>query len=191
MKKTALKQYCLILLHLMVIDSSFGFSSSGLARVKREHDVITSHRNRIVIIDPEKKHRNDWRCRNKSHVSATAMFDLGVTPLLQRFLRTDLLQPLFPEAGLVPISYSLILNAFLFAIFRKKLLSALTTSGYFHAMILGTILWSTLGWKGWSVCVLYLLMGQLVTKVKFADKARRGIAESRGKKTSTLYYFVS
>jgi uncharacterized protein (TIGR00297 family) len=87
---------------------------------------------------------------------------------------------LFRVSGQVPFLQALGINVVLFATFRRKLFTALTTGGYFHAMALGTLLWMTLGWRGWSFCVLYLVMGQLVTKVKFADKARRGIAESRG-----------
>jgi uncharacterized protein (TIGR00297 family) len=56
----------------------------------------------------------------------------------------------------------------------------LTPSGYIHALALGTILWSTLGYKGWTVCVLYLLLGQLVTKIGFQTKTKLGIAEGRG-----------
>lgn len=56
----------------------------------------------------------------------------------------------------------------------------LTSSGLLHAWILGVALWSTLGWRGWAVCVLYLIFGSLVTKVKQAEKEALGIAEKRG-----------
>ena len=56
----------------------------------------------------------------------------------------------------------------------------LTPSGLLHAWILGVALWSTLGWRGWLVCVLYLVFGSLVTKVKQAEKEAKGIAEKRG-----------
>lgn len=42
----------------------------------------------------------------------------------------------------------------------------LTPAGLLHAWVLGVALWSTLGWKGWFVCVLYLVFGSLVTKVR-------------------------
>lgn len=42
------------------------------------------------------------------------------------------------------------------------------------------MLWTTLGYRGWSVCVLYLFLGQLVTKVGFDTKEKLGIAEGRG-----------
>jgi uncharacterized protein (TIGR00297 family) len=42
------------------------------------------------------------------------------------------------------------------------------------------MLWMTLGWRGWTVCVLYLFLGQLVTKVGFDKKTALGIAEGRG-----------
>jgi len=58
----------------------------------------------------------------------------------------------------------------------------LTPEGFFHALALGTGLWTTLGWKGWTTCVLYLFLGSTVTKVKFKEKQKLGIAEGRGGK---------
>jgi hypothetical protein len=82
--------------------------------------------------------------------------------------------------GNVPFLQALGLNVVLFAAFQSKLRTMLTPTGFAHAMALGTLLWMTLGWRGWTLCVLYLLLGQLVTKVKFADKEKRGLAEGRG-----------
>lgn len=56
----------------------------------------------------------------------------------------------------------------------------LTPEGFAHSLALGTMLWTTLGWRGWTVCVLYLFLGQLVTKVGFDEKESLGIAEGRG-----------
>lgn len=42
------------------------------------------------------------------------------------------------------------------------------------------MLWTALGWREWTVCVVYLFLGQLVTKVGFAEKEALGIAEGRG-----------
>lgn len=86
----------------------------------------------------------------------------------------------FAYEGNVPFAYSLGVNVVLFTILRTKLLSALTLAGFISALALGTMLWTTLGWRGWSYCVLYLVFGQLVTKIRFADKESRGLAEGRG-----------
>lgn len=56
----------------------------------------------------------------------------------------------------------------------------LTASGLANAWLLGVLLWSTLGWRGWGTCVLYLVLGSAVTKVKQAKKEAMGIAEGRG-----------
>jgi uncharacterized protein (TIGR00297 family) len=56
----------------------------------------------------------------------------------------------------------------------------MTPEGFAHSMALGTMLWMTLGWRGWTLCVLYLIFGNLVTKVRFAEKEQRGLAEGRG-----------
>lgn len=54
----------------------------------------------------------------------------------------------------------------------------LTGAGLWHAWALGVMLWGSLGWRGWTTCVLYLLCGSKVTKVKKAKKEALGIAES-------------
>ena len=56
----------------------------------------------------------------------------------------------------------------------------LTRSGLANAWLLGVMLWASLGWRGWSVCVVYLIIGSAVTKVKKAKKEALGIAEGRG-----------
>ncbi len=75
------------------------------------------------------------------------------------------------------------LNAFLInfvLIFFGQRLPFLTKNGWIHAGVLGTLLWGSVGWRGWvSVCV-YLLLGTLVTKIGYKNKASRGIAEARG-----------
>jgi len=75
------------------------------------------------------------------------------------------------------------INAFLInflLIFLGQRLPFLTKKGWIHAGILGTLLLGSIGWNGWiSVCV-YLLLGTLVTKIGYKNKASRGIAEARG-----------
>jgi len=56
----------------------------------------------------------------------------------------------------------------------------MTKGGWMSAGILGTLLWGSLGWKGWISVVLYLLLGTLVTKIGFKYKNKLGIAEKRG-----------
>ena len=56
----------------------------------------------------------------------------------------------------------------------------LTRRGWFHAAALGTILWGTLGPRGWIAVVAYLLLGSLVTRLGFARKRQQGLAEARG-----------
>ena len=80
----------------------------------------------------------------------------------------------------VPLPLSLLLNTGLFLVLKSKLSKLLTPEGYYHSLALGTLLWHTLGWMGWSTCVLYLGLGSLVTKVKMAEKEEMGIAEGRG-----------
>ena len=71
-----------------------------------------------------------------------------------------------------------IINFLLIFIFRRY--PIMTKGGWVSAGVLGTLLWGSLGWKGWISVVLYLLLGSLVTKVGFKYKNKLGIAEKRG-----------
>jgi uncharacterized protein (TIGR00297 family) len=61
-------------------------------------------------------------------------------------------------------------------IIPKKLL---TPSGYWHAWVLGVVVWGTLGWQGYIVVMFYFLVGSLVTRIGMAEKEALGIAEKR------------
>jgi len=92
----------------------------------------------------------------------------------------SMIETIFSTTHTVPLYLSLLLNSSLFFILRSKLNQMLTPEGFAHSLVLGTMLWHTLGWRGWSTCVLYLILGQVVTKVKFLEKQAKGIAEGRG-----------
>jgi len=72
------------------------------------------------------------------------------------------------------------LNSGLAAIGTAKGQKVLTPMGLAHAWALGVMLWASLGWRGWTACVVYLIGGSIVTKVKKAKKEALGIAEGRG-----------
>mmetsp|Transcript_20560 Transcript_20560/g.34947 ORF Transcript_20560/g.34947 Transcript_20560/m.34947 type:complete len:317 (+) Transcript_20560:54-1004(+) len=59
---------------------------------------------------------------------------------------------------------------------------SLTFAGLMHATALGIGLYTFLDFRGWLVCVGYLIFGSLVTKVKMVEKEKLGIAEKRGGK---------
>ncbi|NJL02638.1 MAG: TIGR00297 family protein [Spirulinaceae cyanobacterium SM2_1_0] len=63
------------------------------------------------------------------------------------------------------------------AIAPKKLL---TVAGYLHAWLLGVLVWGTLGWRGYTVVMVYFLVGSGITRVGQAEKEAAGIAEQRG-----------
>lgn len=92
----------------------------------------------------------------------------------------SMVNSIFKTSGTVPFPQAMAINAILFTALSPKLLSMLTPTGFAHSFALGTMLWSTLGWKGWLFCVSYLFLGQLVTKVRFAEKQKAGLAEGRG-----------
>ena len=70
--------------------------------------------------------------------------------------------PIFEEAVLFNTAQALILT-----LVKQK---SLTNQGLIHATILGIGLWTFLGFRGWIICVTYLILGSLATKVKMSEK---------------------
>ena len=64
---------------------------------------------------------------------------------------------LFEFSGNVPFVSSLVLNTILFFSLRPKLMTMLTPEGFAHSLALGTMLWTTLGWRGWTGVLLYIM----------------------------------
>lgn len=102
------------------------------------------------------------------------------SPLTLGLSLDKIAESLFLSTPPIGLWGSIGLNAILFGILRTKLLKVLTPEGLVHSLALGSMLWSTLGWRGWTTCVLYLFLGSVVTKVKYEQKAALGIAEGRG-----------
>lgn len=73
---------------------------------------------------------------------------------------------------------ALVINGLLIGLAQR--LPLLTKAGWVHAGILGTLLWGSLGLRGWLAVVAYLALGSAVTKLGFAAKQARGLAEGRG-----------
>ena len=92
---------------------------------------------------------------------------------IQQLAETAKLSTLFSSTSTIPLIPSLLLNSSLFILLRSKLNKMLTPQGFVHSLYLGTLLWHTLGWKGWTTCVSYLFLGQAVTKVKFQEKVKK------------------
>jgi len=86
--------------------------------------------------------------------------------------------PHLPPQDLSHWLLALALNALLIALAQRAPL--LTPAGWVHAGILGTLLWGSLGWRGWLAVVAYLALGSLVTRLGLRDKQARGLAEARG-----------
>ena len=81
-------------------------------------------------------------------------------------------------AVLLPWLHALVINGLLIALAQR--LPLLTKAGWVHAGILGTMLWGSLGPRGWLAVVAYLALGSMVTKLGFRSKQARGLAEARG-----------
>ena len=81
-----------------------------------------------------------------------------------------------------PWTIALTLNSILLGVawfLPKKLLTPL---GYLNALILGILVWGTLGWRGYLVVMFYFLVGSGLTFVKMEQKEAEGIAEERSGK---------
>ena len=74
---------------------------------------------------------------------------------------------------------ALIVNTILWGIawlLPKKLL---TPFGYLNALILGVLVWGSLGWRGYLIVMLFFLCGSAITFIGIEQKEAAGIAEER------------
>lgn len=95
--------------------------------------------------------------------------------------RLNSLNRLALDQAILPVfKKALAVDAVLALILLQIPKTPLTKLGLLHATILGIGLWTFLGPKGWLAGVIYFVLGSLVTKIKFKEKERRGIAEKRG-----------
>lgn len=78
--------------------------------------------------------------------------------------------PLLTDMGISLFQEALLANGLWFAILLASSQKSLTRQGLYHATALGVGLWSFLGPAGWLVCVSYLVLGSLVTKIRFKEK---------------------
>lgn len=141
-------------------------------------------------LKPANGQRSVWLTSPSSSSSSSRIANYPLVPCTLTSLQAiggidqatvaDLAQSLFRYSGKVPFFEALGINAVLFAALKPKLFKMLTPSGYVNSFFLGTMLWNTLGWRGWTLCVCYLFLGQAVTKVRFTEKENMGIAEARG-----------
>ncbi len=165
---------CLVLVILLLLDNfggSNGFVGSGL-QSRFQQRFASPHQ---INISNQKIEKTSFakEIERRSDKTALQITKYDGVPLA-------VAKSLFRYSGTVPITQAMALNVILFVGLRKKLLKMLTKEGYFHALALAVGLWSTLGWRGWTTCVLYLFLGSMVTKVKFQEKEKLGIAEGRG-----------
>lgn len=78
-----------------------------------------------------------------------------------------------------PWLIAVILNSVLLGIAFLAPKKLLTPAGYLHAWILGVLVWGTLNWRGYTIVLLYFLVGSAVTRIGLAEKEAEGIAEKR------------
>jgi hypothetical protein len=150
MVSTKLVTVSLILLGATVACEAFvPLKSNGLRSICYESPVLT----------PASTLRPLGPALDRSLRKSLTKRDLSVGPIVET--AKQVATSIFQYNGHVPIVQAFGLNVFGFTLLRKKLLKSLTSQGYLHAMALGTGLWATLGWRGWTLCVLYLILGQL------------------------------
>ena len=99
----------------------------------------------------------------------------STTPFLSNKIRNMQKNRLytFPDPLVIPyFSKALTYNGIGAILLGLSNQNFLTKGGLFHSALLGVGLWTFLGLKGYFVCVVYLILGVLVTKVKFAEKEK-------------------
>jgi uncharacterized protein (TIGR00297 family) len=82
-------------------------------------------------------------------------------------------------SALIPWLVAIALNCILMLVAGWAPKKLLTPAGYFHAWILGVLVWGLLGWAGYLVVMVYFFVGSGVTRIGMARKEAAGIAEKR------------
>jgi len=142
----------LFLILLLIIEPSSGYYSPLKTIRQNNNKKLTHHHNNIN--------------NNKLY-----MKPLIISGTLSPTITYNLLLAKFSNACVV--------NMFFFTLLLIIRQQSLTKAGLFHSFLLGIGLWTFLGYEGWLLCVSYLILGSLVTKVKMNYKKSLGIAEKR------------
>lgn len=88
---------------------------------------------------------------------------------IQKSLIDPTLMPGFTKA--------LVVNSFGYYGLKQSNQTSLTREGLLHSTCLGVGLMTFLGIPGYTLCLSYFILGSLVTKIKFNQKKKEGIAE--------------
>ena len=88
----------------------------------------------------------------------------------------QLIPHMLPE----PILQGILLNGTLISALSLSKYKILTPAGLRHAAFLGVLLWTTVRWQGYLLCITLLIIGSLLTRVGRKQKEQLGIAEGRG-----------
>ena len=159
-----------IAVQLIITSEAFVRNNHNVARISRQQQQLLGGVGESAALL-----KNQPMCTNAVKVT-NSQLNMVALPSSA----SGLIESLFAYTGSVPIWQAASLNLVLFLALRPKLLKILTEEGFWNAFALGTGLWATLGWRGWTLCVGYLFLGSAVTKVRFEEKEKRGIAEGRG-----------
>jgi len=179
-RRSSISSIGAILLITVLLLTTLG-GSNGFAAIDRNakfQQVSSSHLFRTAYQRSNQKSFHVKDLYNDRTVNQ--LTKLKALPTSIRYVFPILSKSVLSYGGKVPVIQAFALQVFLFVGLRKRLLKMLTREGFYHALALATGLWSTLGWRGWTTCVLYLFLGVAVTKVKFQEKEKLGIAEGRG-----------
>jgi uncharacterized protein (TIGR00297 family) len=60
------------------------------------------------------------------------------------------------------------------------LMRLLSPSGCAAALMIGALVWGSLGWQGWAVLLAFFLGGTAASKFQYAEKQRLGVAQENG-----------
>lgn len=103
-------------------------------------------------------------------------FSFGFVNLSKVSLKTN--RSLMIDQNILPdFTNALIVNGIGYTVLKESNQKSLSQSGLVHAAALGTGLMTFMGWKGYSLCLLFFVLGSSVTKLKIKQKKCEGIAE--------------
>lgn len=85
--------------------------------------------------------------------------------------------------------FGLIANAVLGALAYMK--KSVSVSGFLGGLVIGTTIWTFLGWRGWLILVAFFVIGTGATKLGYKKKAERNLAQEGGGRRSARHAFAN
>lgn len=109
----------------------------------------------------------------------------GLLPGAPRWTDTEYLLGFWLPAIVVGLAVNLLLAV------PAYLARSVSVSGAFAGLFVGSVIWASLGWRGWLLLVAFFVLGTGATKIGWRTKEERGLAQEGGGRRGAGHAFAN